>query len=103
MDLGRMIWISSCLERTQEIHEIIFLLLPEPEAEPLVVEIHHIEQGRGRAVVEIRSPRGEPTQNWAFQLPDVGALSGNQRAARIGDLEHLPGERPLRAGQGEYR
>lgn len=48
------------LERIQEIHEISFLLLRESDAESLVVEIHRIEQGRGRTVVEIRRARSEP-------------------------------------------
>src|SRR5579872_4627131 len=90
------------LERIQEIHEIGFLLIRKSDAESLVIEIHRIPQGRGRTVVEVWRSRREPTQNGALDLADIGALSGDQRASRVGDLEYLAGERPLRAGQGEH-
>src|SRR6185437_12001196 len=56
-----------------------------------------------RSVMEIRRARRQPAENGTFELADIGALSGDQRASWIGDLKHLPGKRPLLAGQGEYR
>ena len=38
---------------------------------PLVVEIHNVQQGGGRAIVEVGSPRREAPQDGTFQLADV--------------------------------
>ena len=53
--------------------------------------------------MEIRCPRRQPAEDRALQFADIGALPGDQRASRVGDLERPPGERPRRAPESEDR
>lgn len=47
--------------------QISLLLIAEAHLEALVVEVHHVEQRRRRAVVEIRPATGESAQYRALE------------------------------------
>ena len=53
--------------------------------------------------MEVGRPGSEPTQDWSFDLADIGAIAGNHRAAWVGDYENLTRKRPTGAPQGEDR
>ena len=71
----------------------MLLLLGESSPEPLVVEIHRIQQCRGGAVVEVRRARRQSAQDGSLDLADVGALSRNDCTAWIGYRKGLPRKR----------
>src|SRR3974390_1534979 len=85
-------------ERIQEIHEIFLLLLCESDVEALVIEVHHVEQSRRRAVMKVGRPPGESAQDGPLESSDVLALAADQGSARIGDRVGLAGERSLGTG-----
>src|SRR5258706_12508459 len=90
-------------QRIEKIDQILLLPLSESNAEPLVVEIHHIHQGRSGAVVKVRGACRQSAQDGTFDLANVGALAGNHCTARIGHHKSLPCKRTLLALQGEDR
>ena len=48
---------QQALKRVEKIDQVVFLLVREIEIESLVIEVHHVLQGGGRAVVEVRRAR----------------------------------------------
>src|SRR5262245_25467576 len=46
--------IRAVLQRVQEVDEVRLLLVGEADGEALVVEVDHVQQGLGRAVMEVR-------------------------------------------------
>ena len=69
------------LECVEEIDQVFLLLVRETEVKSLVVEVHRVEQGGCRAVVEIGRACGQSPQNKSLEPADVLAPSRNQRAA----------------------
>ncbi len=67
-------------QRLQKCDQVRFFLIGEADSEALIVEIHHVIEGGGGAIVEIGRPRGESTQDGSFhfptstQLPLISAL-----------------------------
>src|SRR5215813_7118542 len=49
-------------QRIEEIHQILLLLLRESDSEPLVVEIHRVQERRRGAVVKIGRARRQSAQ-----------------------------------------
>src|SRR5262245_36848042 len=90
------------LQGVEEVHEVGLLLVGQADGEALVVEVDHVQQRFGRAVVEERRARRQPAQDRPLELADVLALAGDLRAAGIGGAEGLAGERARVALQGEY-
>src|SRR5262249_5234096 len=90
-------------QRIEKIDQILFLPPGESNPEPLVVEIHRVQQRRGGAVVKIGGARGQSTQDRSLDLAEVGALTGNQRTARVRHHKGLPRMRTILALQGENR
>ena len=74
--------------------QIGLLLVGESDVETLIVELNDIRQRGSGAVVEIGCARRQPAQDRSLHFADVGAFPGDQGATRIGDLEHLSGQRP---------
>ena len=62
-----------------------FCCVCETDTEALVVEVDHVHQGGCRTVVKIGRTRRQSSQNRSLELADVGALTGNQRSAGVGD------------------
>src|ERR1700719_1545032 len=91
------------LECIKEIDQVLLLLICETDVEALVIKIHRVEQSGCRAVVEIGGARGQSPQSEPFDLADVGAVSRNQCAARIGDDISVSFEPTCRACEGENR
>src|SRR5476649_838149 len=77
-------------ERTQEGLEVRLLLRGEADREPRFVEVHHLREARGEAVVEVWSARAEAAKDGALEAAPVLPLAGDQRLARIGGLVQLP-------------
>src|SRR5215475_1891960 len=81
--------LPGVLQRVQEIDEVRLLLDGEADGEALVVEVHHVRQGLGRTVVEVRRACREPAQDRPLELADVGAFSRDLRTAGVGGAEGL--------------
>jgi hypothetical protein len=68
--IGEARW-SVFLQRQQECDEIVVVLSVEVEIETLVVEVDGRIKIFREAVVKIRRPRGQATQNRPLEAPDV--------------------------------
>ena len=52
-------------------------MMSQAHAETNIIKLHGFLRGCGRAVVEIRGPRGQTAENRAFELPDISPFPGN--------------------------
>ena len=70
-------------KRFEEVHQILLLLIGEPDIETLIVEVHRIKQRRGRAVMKVRCTRRQPRRIGPLifpisaQLPLISARPGS--------------------------
>src|SRR6185437_6946121 len=78
---------SRPLERREKCGQIRLLLRCQRHLEALVVEVDHLRQIRSRAVVEVGSTGGEPTQDRSLDAIEVTAFTGDQRPAGIARVE----------------
>jgi hypothetical protein len=73
----------SRLKGIHESHQVSFLFVSQRHIETLIVEVDHVQQGRSRAVMEVRRACGQTAHAWEFELADIDAFAGNQSASRI--------------------
>src|SRR4029079_12002696 len=74
------------LQRLQERAQVGDLVTREADVEPAVVELDHLVDGVGRAIVEVGRARRQAAQGRPLLLRQVGELAGQDRAAEVGDL-----------------
>jgi hypothetical protein len=60
--------------------------------------MNHVSERGSRSVMKIRSARRHSAQRRHFELPDVFALPGDQRPARVIGFDRLSSKRARRAG-----
>jgi hypothetical protein len=65
------------LQRLQEGGEVAHLCRRKPDIESLIVEIHHVQQRCGRAVVEVRCTPRQPAQNRSLHFADIRTFARN--------------------------
>src|SRR5690242_13588976 len=70
-------------QRSEEVDEVLTLLLREPDAVAAIVEIHQFAQGGRGAIGEIRSARRQSAELLHDDGADVVAEAGNERATGI--------------------
>src|SRR5208283_1252907 len=74
------------LQRVQERDQVGLFLRRETNPEARVVELEHVRQCDGRAIVKVGSATGQAAENRALHLADIGPFAGDQRAPRVGGL-----------------
>ena len=79
-DSAPTILASSGLQGIEECDQVSLLWVGELDGEAGVVEVHHLAEVGGQAVVKVVRARGEPVEHWAFELADVLPPPGEQRA-----------------------
>jgi hypothetical protein len=76
-----LIWLCN-LQSLQEGDEVSLLGIGEGDAKALNIEVHHVQQRRRRAIVEIRRPArprriGPLTLPMSAHLPEINARPGS--------------------------
>src|ERR1700755_3569259 len=82
---------QSTSERAEEGDQVGLVLLGEADVEAGVVEVDDGVEVGGEAIVKVGSAGGEGAEHRALEAADVGPLSVDHRAARVGDLDGLAG------------
>src|SRR6266436_8118632 len=72
------------LQRVHECDQVGFLVVGQQHIEALVVEVDHVQQGWGRAIVEVGRACRQPTHARDFELTQVSAFARDHRPSRIG-------------------
>src|SRR5918911_2332797 len=81
---------ASALQRPEKGDQVFLLLARQIELEAGVVEGYNLRERRCRPVVEVWGARRQATQDRALEPADIGALAGDEGAARVGRLHNGP-------------
>src|SRR6185437_4055118 len=68
--------VCNCeLQAPEKSRQVFLLLLGHADAEPVIVEVDHVQQRCRRTIMEVRRPCGQAAKHRSFELADIAPLA----------------------------